>query len=418
MEERQDYRITGVPVLHEALTSYRLPATSYRSIPPVRPVNLPEIAQRADEIERADLRSLHVVPPPDRQLVNRARGFVAAAALHESGDDLHIEDPARQEGSVEQAARVVVEAEQLRTALRVVDSEAERRRDQRGADAPDVVAPGTAADLAAEEPHARREHHLLLGVVPEYLEKRGELVQRCGQVCVPETDEVRTLLRGMQKSPAHCLALSGVPSQSESAEPLRILGVERFEKVPRAVAAPIIDEAEFDARVARPEVAECLNGEALLLVVTGDHDHDMHHARAFSINLPAMEARTVEAVVHGRYLYEQRAPERLLVGFHGYGENAEKHILELQKIPGTARWSLAAIQALHPFYTGRSGGRDIVASWMTGLDRDMAIADNIEYVRSVLASIWRGSSGDATLVFAGFSQGVAMPGAPPHSLRR
>ena len=121
-----------------------------------------------------------------------------------------------------------------------------------------------------------------------------------------------------------------------------------------------------------------------------------------------MEARTVEAVVHGRYLYEQRSPERLLVGFHGYGENAEKHILELQKIPGADRWSLAAIQALHPFYAGRSGGGDIVASWMTRLDREMAIADNIEYVRRVLASIWRGSSGDTTLVFAGFSQGVAM----------
>ena len=98
----------------------------------------------------------------------------------------------------------------------------------------------------------------------------------------------------------------------------------------------------------------------------------------------------------------------MLVGFHGYGENAEKHILELQEIPGADRWSLAAIQALHPFYLGRSAGGDIVASWMTRLDREMAIADNIEYVRRVLASIWRGSHGEATLVFAGFSQGVAM----------
>jgi predicted esterase len=121
-----------------------------------------------------------------------------------------------------------------------------------------------------------------------------------------------------------------------------------------------------------------------------------------------MEVRTIEAVVHGRVLYEHRSDRRLLVGFHGYAENAERHILELQKIPGIDEWSIAAIQALHPFYPRRSGGDDIVASWMTRLDRELAIADNIEYVRRTLAAIWRGTSGETTLVFAGFSQGVAM----------
>jgi predicted esterase len=121
-----------------------------------------------------------------------------------------------------------------------------------------------------------------------------------------------------------------------------------------------------------------------------------------------MEVRTIEAVVHGRVLYEHRSEERLIVGFHGYAENAERHILELQKIPGIESWSVAAIQALHPFYPRRGGGDDIVASWMTRLDREMAIAENVEYVRRALAAIWRGTSGETTLVFAGFSQGVAM----------
>ena len=124
--------------------------------------------------------------------------------------------------------------------------------------------------------------------------------------------------------------------------------------------------------------------------------------------VPAMQVRTIEAVVHGRVLYEQRSEARLLVGFHGYGENAERHMLELQKIPGIEAWSVAAIQALHPFYARRGGGEDIVASWMTKLDREAAIADNVEYVRRALASIWRDSAGDSVLVFAGFSQGVAM----------
>src|SRR5687768_8889487 len=121
-----------------------------------------------------------------------------------------------------------------------------------------------------------------------------------------------------------------------------------------------------------------------------------------------MEVRTIEAVVHGRVLYEHRSDRRLLVGFHGYAENAERHILELQKIPGIDSWSVAAIQALHPFYPRRGGGDDIVASWMTRLDRELAIAENVEYVRRALAAIWRGTSGETTLVFAGFSQGVAM----------
>ena len=99
-----------------------------------------------------------------------------------------------------------------------------------------------------------------------------------------------------------------------------------------------------------------------------------------------MEVRSIEAVVHGRLLYEKRSPERLVVGFHGYGENAERHMLELQKIPGIESWSVAAIQALHPFYSRKGGGEDIVASWMTRLDRDMAINENIEYIRRALAS--------------------------------
>jgi predicted esterase len=83
-------------------------------------------------------------------------------------------------------------------------------------------------------------------------------------------------------------------------------------------------------------------------------------------------------------------------------------MLELQKIPGIDSWSVAAIQALHPFYSRKGGGEDIVASWMTRLDRDVAISENIEYIRRALASIWKGTTGNTTLVFTGFSQGVAM----------
>lgn len=109
----------------------------------------------------------------------------------------------------------------------------------------------------------------------------------------------------------------------------------------------------------------------------------------------------VETAVHGRYLYEDRGAERLLVGFHGYAEAAEVNFAELQKLPGIERWSVVSIQALHPFYT-RTG--EVVASWMTKLDRELAIADNLAYVRNVLARL----PAPRRLVFAGFSQGATM----------
>lgn len=114
-----------------------------------------------------------------------------------------------------------------------------------------------------------------------------------------------------------------------------------------------------------------------------------------------MIVRHVTTEVHGRVLHVDRGAERLLVGFHGYAETAEIHLRELEQIAAAGEWSVAAVQALHPFYT-RAG--DVVASWMTKLDRELVIAENVAYVKRVLESLPR----PKTLVFLGFSQGVAM----------
>ncbi len=124
-----------------------------------------------------------------------------------------------------------------------------------------------------------------------------------------------------------------------------------------------------------------------------------------------MLTRTIETPTHGRYLFEDRGPERLLVGFHGYAETADVHFAELEKIPGIERWSVASVQALHPFYT-RAG--TAVASWMTNVDRELAIADNIAYVRRIIGSLPPSKS----LVFIGFSQGASMAArAAAHAAR-
>ncbi len=81
------------------------------------------------------------------------------------------------------------------------------------------------------------------------------------------------------------------------------------------------------------------------------------------------QTHTIAATVHGRFLVREGPPDRLLAGFHGYAETAEKHLNELLKIPGVDDWTIAAVQALHPFYAGRT--QEVVASWMTPLDRQV-----------------------------------------------
>jgi predicted esterase len=122
------------------------------------------------------------------------------------------------------------------------------------------------------------------------------------------------------------------------------------------------------------------------------------------------ETFQIPAVVQGHYVVESPdtspGPLPLLVGFHGYAETAERHLAALRRIPGIDRWRRCAVQALHPFYRGKTG--DVVASWMTRLGREQAIEDNIRYVRDVVARVVSGFPTREPLVYVGYSQGTAM----------
>lgn len=122
-----------------------------------------------------------------------------------------------------------------------------------------------------------------------------------------------------------------------------------------------------------------------------------------------IRSRSIAVTAHGRYLVER--PEALeptlaLVGFHGYAESAETQLDRLRAIPGSEHWVLVSVQGLHRFYKGRT--EDVVAGWMTRQDRDLAIADNINYVVNVVGQVWQEWPSLRAAVFAGFSQGVAM----------
>lgn len=122
-----------------------------------------------------------------------------------------------------------------------------------------------------------------------------------------------------------------------------------------------------------------------------------------------MIERTIAATTHGRYLVEQPAASGaapLLVGFHGYAEPAEAQLARLRSAPGADAWRIVAVQGLNRFYDRRAN--TVVAGWMTRQDRDLAIDANLAYVTAVVDTVCREWPGDGRIVFAGFSQGVAM----------
>lgn len=116
------------------------------------------------------------------------------------------------------------------------------------------------------------------------------------------------------------------------------------------------------------------------------------------------------AAVHGHYVVESSEPEDarlpLVVGFHGYAETAKVHLQALRQVPGVEAWRRCAVQALHPFYRAKTG--EVVASWMTRFDRDLARQDNLDYVAGVLGQVRGGFPTRRPTAFVGFSQGVAM----------
>ncbi|OFW23269.1 MAG: hypothetical protein A3H97_12365 [Acidobacteria bacterium RIFCSPLOWO2_02_FULL_65_29] len=119
-------------------------------------------------------------------------------------------------------------------------------------------------------------------------------------------------------------------------------------------------------------------------------------------------AHTIAVSTHGRYLTEAPAadPTGLLIGCHGYGENADIQLERLRSVAGAGAWLLVSIQGLHRFYRSRTD--EVVASWMTRQDRECAIADNVAFVSAVVDEVASASRVESPLVFAGFSQGVAM----------
>ena len=119
------------------------------------------------------------------------------------------------------------------------------------------------------------------------------------------------------------------------------------------------------------------------------------------------DVRTIAVTTHGRYLVEAPAgagPWPVLRGFHGYAETAGVHHEQLARLDPAGAWLRVSVQGLHRFYTRQ---QDVVASWMTREDRDLALADNIAYAEAVRAAVDASYATTGGFVAVGFSQGAA-----------
>ncbi len=120
-----------------------------------------------------------------------------------------------------------------------------------------------------------------------------------------------------------------------------------------------------------------------------------------------VDTHSIPTLTHGRMLVRHAragASRGVIVGFHGYMENAATQLDRLAGVSQSSRWTLVSVQGLHRFYRGRS--EEVVASWMTREDRDDASADNLAYVGAALEAVPHDRS--MPIIYAGFSQGVAM----------
>jgi predicted esterase len=124
------------------------------------------------------------------------------------------------------------------------------------------------------------------------------------------------------------------------------------------------------------------------------------------------ETRTIAVRTHGRYLIDVGpSAEATLVGFHGYQESAAIHLEVLRRVVAGRRINVISIQALNRFYARAkydAPATAVVAGWMTSEDRDHVIADNVAYVAAVLTELAAEGNLTRPLLYAGFSQGVAM----------
>ncbi len=100
----------------------------------------------------------------------------------------------------------------------------------------------------------------------------------------------------------------------------------------------------------------------------------------------------------------QANPKKVLYALHGYGQLTEFFIRKFHDVPDD--FLVICPEGPHRFYLSGSSGR-VGASWMTKVEREVDIEDNLEYLNTLHASIQEKYPTIERIYFLGFSQGGA-----------
>jgi predicted esterase len=89
---------------------------------------------------------------------------------------------------------------------------------------------------------------------------------------------------------------------------------------------------------------------------------------------------------------------------HGYAQLADEFLKSFEKL-SNENLLIVSPEGLHRFYT--RGHTEVVASWMTKVEREDDIRDYVLFLDKVYAEVMRGISSNAKVIVLGFSQGAA-----------
>jgi predicted esterase len=106
---------------------------------------------------------------------------------------------------------------------------------------------------------------------------------------------------------------------------------------------------------------------------------------------------------------EPGSPVReIIYAFHGYGQLGQRFALRLQTLSAPGRLVVVP-EALSRFYVTGMGIGDprVGASWMTRENREREIADQLDYLDTLHATVVQGLNTEPELALLGFSQGTA-----------
>lgn len=136
-------------------------------------------------------------------------------------------------------------------------------------------------DVPSQKLDARSEHDVNGRLVPKDVAKCTQLLERSGQVGIPESQEQRAVFRGLvhglHESSPDRLGLPAVLLQPQDLDSLGRAFANPIQDLEGTVAASVVDEKQMNGRISENESNELVRLEASRLVVTrNDESHEGH----------------------------------------------------------------------------------------------------------------------------------------------